>query len=79
LTTASPSAAPSEKLLAARGFEPLDAVPDGEATLASVPGDCLDGILPDISLPRRDGFAVAASTSSLCAAAGDRADLTRYR
>jgi CheY-like chemotaxis protein len=57
------------ELLAARGFEPLDAVTDGEAALASVPGDCPDGILPDISLPRRAGFAVAASMSSVCPAA----------
>ena len=48
-------------LLAARGFELLESVPDGEAALAAVAGDCPDGILLDINLPGRDGFAVAAA------------------
>ena len=46
-------------LLAARGFELLESVADGEAALAAVAGDCPDGILLDINLPGRDGFAVA--------------------
>lgn len=54
------------ELLAARGFEPVDAVPNGEAALASVSGDCPDGILLDINLPGRDGFSVAASLASMC-------------
>jgi CheY-like chemotaxis protein len=57
------------ELLAARGFEPLDAVADGVAALAAVSGDCPDGVLLDIHLPGRDGFAVAASIASVCPAA----------
>lgn len=56
------------ELLAARGFE-LDAVADGVAALAAVSGDCPDGVLLDIHLPGRDGFAVAASIASVCPAA----------
>lgn len=57
------------ELLAARGFELLDAVADGVAALAAVSGDCPDGVLLDIHLPGRDGFAVAASIASVCPAA----------
>jgi CheY-like chemotaxis protein len=56
-------------LLGARGFELLESVPDGEAALAAVAGDCPDGILLDINLPGRDGFAVATSIASTCPAA----------
>jgi DNA-binding NarL/FixJ family response regulator len=56
-------------LLAARGFELLESVPDGEAALAAVAVDCPDGILLDINLPGRDGFAVAASIAVICPAA----------
>jgi CheY-like chemotaxis protein len=55
-------------LLAARGFELVESVPDGEAALASVAGDCPDGILLDINLPGRDGFAVATAITSDCPA-----------
>jgi CheY-like chemotaxis protein len=55
-------------LLTARGFELLESVPDGEAALASVADDCPDGILLDINLPGRDGFAVAAAIASNCPA-----------
>lgn len=51
-------------LLAARGFELLESVPDGEAALAAVAGDCPDGVLLDINLPGRDGFAVAAAIAA---------------
>ncbi|MDR3034910.1 MAG: response regulator [Kitasatospora sp.] len=51
-------------LLAARGFELLGSVPDGEAALAAVAGDCPDGILLDINLPGRDGFAVATAIAA---------------
>ena len=51
-------------LLTARGFELLESVPDGEAALAAVAGDCPDGILLDINLPGRDGFAVAAAIAA---------------
>ena len=56
-------------LLAARGFELLESVPDGEAALAAVAGDCPDGILLDINLPGQDGFAVAALIAPACPAA----------
>ena len=56
------------ELLAARGFE-LDAVADGVAALAAVSRSCPDGVLLDIHLPGRDGFAVAASIASVCPAA----------
>jgi CheY-like chemotaxis protein len=51
-------------LLAARGFELLESVPDGEAALAAVAGNCPDGILLDINLPGRDGFAVATAITA---------------
>jgi len=54
------------QLLAKRGFESAGAVADGEAALAAVRSDCPDGILLDINIPGRDGFAVAASISSIC-------------
>jgi CheY-like chemotaxis protein len=56
------------ELLAARGFELLEAAPDGETALVAVSGDCPDGILLDINLPGRDGFAVAALIASTCPA-----------
>ena len=56
-------------LLAARGFEVLASVPDGEAALAAVAGCCPDGILLDINLPGRDGFAVATAIAVACPAA----------
>jgi CheY-like chemotaxis protein len=54
------------QLLAKRGFESAGAVADGEAALAAVCSDCPDGILLDVNMPGRDGFAVAASISSVC-------------
>jgi CheY-like chemotaxis protein len=54
------------QLLARRGFESAGAVADGEAALAAINGECPDGILLDINMPGRDGFAVAASISSVC-------------
>ncbi len=59
----------ASELLAARGFKLLEAVHDGEAALAAVSRDCPDGILLDINLPGRDGFAVATSIASVCPAA----------
>lgn len=56
------------RLLAARGLEVLPAACDGEAALAAVSAECPDGILLDINLPGRDGFAVAALIASACAA-----------
>ena len=57
------------QLLVKRGFEPAGSVADGEAALAAVRSDCPDGILLDINMPGRDGFAVAALISSACPAA----------
>jgi CheY-like chemotaxis protein len=51
-------------LLAALGLEVLEPVPDGEAALAAVAGDRPDGILLDINLPGRDGFAVATAIAA---------------
>ena len=52
------------ELLAARGFEPLAAVGDGEAALAAMSAGCPDGILLDINLPGREGYDVAASIAA---------------
>jgi CheY-like chemotaxis protein len=57
------------ELLAARGFEVLEAAADGEQALAAVAGGCPDGILLDLNLPGPDGFAVAASLAAACAEA----------
>lgn len=57
------------ELLAERGFDVLMTAADGEQALAAVAGRCPDGILLDINLPGRDGFAVAASLAVACPAA----------
>ena len=57
------------QLLAARGLEPLATASDGETALDAVSDDCPDGILLDINLPGRDGFAVAALIAATCPAA----------
>jgi two-component system chemotaxis response regulator CheB len=54
------------ELLMLRGFEVLDAAADGEEALAAVVHSCPDGVLLDINLPGRDGYAVAASLASVC-------------
>lgn len=54
------------ELLAARGFEVLDAAGDGAQALAAVASGCPDGILLDINLPGPDGFAVSASLAAAC-------------
>lgn len=56
------------ELLAARGFELLGAAADCDAALAAADA-CPDGVLLDINLPRRDGFAVAAALATACPAA----------
>jgi CheY-like chemotaxis protein len=56
------------ELLAARGFEPLAAVGDGEAALVAISADCPDGVLLDINLPGRNGYAVATSIAATCPA-----------
>ena len=57
------------ELLAERGFDVLGVVGDGEQALATVGQVCPDGVLLDINLPGRDGFAVAASLAAACPAA----------
>ncbi len=54
------------ELLAARDFEVLEAVADGEQALAAVARGCPDGILLDVNLPGPDGFAVAALLADAC-------------
>ena len=56
------------QLLAKRGFELAGTAADGEAALAAVRNECPDGIILDVNMPGRDGFAVAASISSVCPA-----------
>jgi DNA-binding NarL/FixJ family response regulator len=54
------------ELLAERGFEVLAAAADETAALAAAAEALPDGILLDINLPGRDGFAVAASLAAAC-------------
>ena len=53
-------------LFSERGFETPMTAADGEQALAAATGGCPDGILLDINLPGRDGFAVADSLSAAC-------------
>jgi CheY-like chemotaxis protein len=55
-------------LLSARGFALFDAAADGDQALAALAAGCPDGVLLDINLPGRDGFAVAASVAARCPA-----------
>jgi CheY-like chemotaxis protein len=57
------------ELLAARGFEVLEATADGQQALAAVASECPDGILLDINLPGSDGFEVAVSLAAACSGA----------
>jgi CheY-like chemotaxis protein len=57
------------ELLALRGLELMATAGDGEEALAVVARACPDGVLLDINLPGRDGYSVAASLVSVCAAA----------
>jgi two-component system response regulator DesR len=59
----------ARELLTLRGLEVVDGTTDGEEALAAVAHACPDGVLLDINLPGRDGYAVAASLASLCPAA----------
>ena len=54
------------ELLVERGFEFIDEVADGDEAFSAVSRACPDGILLDINLPGRDGFAVATLLASAC-------------
>jgi DNA-binding NarL/FixJ family response regulator len=56
-------------LLAERGLEVLTTAADGDQALDAAADGRPDGILVDINLPGRDGFAVAASLAATCPAA----------
>jgi DNA-binding NarL/FixJ family response regulator len=58
--------AAAAELVAECGFEFIDEAADGEEALSAVSRACPDGILLDINLPGRDGFAVATSLASAC-------------
>jgi DNA-binding NarL/FixJ family response regulator len=57
------------ELLADRGFDVLGQAMDATAALAATVRERPDGILLDINLPGRDGFATAAELSQACPSA----------
>jgi DNA-binding NarL/FixJ family response regulator len=57
------------ELLAVRGFEVIGRVGDAVQALAATSADCPDGILLDVNLPGRDGFATAAALAGACPSA----------
>ncbi|HEY2279642.1 MAG TPA: response regulator [Streptosporangiaceae bacterium] len=57
------------ELLAARGFEVIARAGDAAQALAATTLDCPDGILLDVNLPGRDGFATAAALAGACPSA----------
>jgi DNA-binding NarL/FixJ family response regulator len=57
------------ELLQLGGLEVVDLAADGEEALGAVAGTSPDGVLLDINLPGRDGYAVAAAIASVCPAA----------
>jgi DNA-binding response OmpR family regulator len=57
------------ELLADRGFDVLGRATDADQALAATISECPDGILLDINLPDRDGFATAAALSRACPSA----------
>jgi DNA-binding NarL/FixJ family response regulator len=57
------------ELLAERGFDVLGKAMDAAQALAATIRECPDGILLDINLPGRDGFATAAALSEACPSA----------
>jgi DNA-binding NarL/FixJ family response regulator len=56
-------------LLAERGFEVLDQAMDAGQALAATMREHPDGILLDINLPGRDGFATAVALADVCPSA----------
>jgi CheY-like chemotaxis protein len=57
------------ELLAERGFEVLGKAMDAAQALAATTREHPDGILLDINMPGRDGFATAAALSQACPSA----------
>jgi DNA-binding NarL/FixJ family response regulator len=57
------------ELLADRGFDVVGKAMDATQALAATIRECPDGILLDINLPGRDGFATAAALSEACPSA----------
>jgi DNA-binding NarL/FixJ family response regulator len=57
------------ELLAERGFEVLGKAIDADQALAAAISERPDGILLDINLPGRDGFATAAALAAVCPSA----------
>ena len=57
------------ELLAERGFDVLGGAMDSAQALAATIRERPDGILLDINLPGRDGFATAAALSRACPSA----------
>jgi DNA-binding NarL/FixJ family response regulator len=59
----------ARELLTLRGLQVVAGVADGKEALAAVMRRCPDGVLLDVNLPGRDGYAVAASLAAVCPAA----------
>lgn len=57
------------ELIAERGFEVLNKATDAAHALATAAQECPDGILLDINMPGRDGFATAAALAAACPSA----------
>jgi CheY-like chemotaxis protein len=57
------------ELLADRGFDVVGRATDATTALAATTRECPDGILLDINLPGRDGFATATALSQTCPSA----------
>lgn len=57
------------ELIAERGFEVLKKATDAAQALATAAQECPDGILLDINMPGRDGFATAAALAAACPSA----------
>ena len=57
------------ELLAERGFDVSGKATDAASALAATVRECPDGILLDINLPGRDGFATATALSQACPSA----------
>ncbi len=57
------------ELIAERGFEVLEKATDAAQALATAAQESPDGILLDINLPGRDGYATAAALAAVCPSA----------